>query len=779
MKISVNWLREYIDCQLPVAELEALLRRAGLEVASVETRGAAIDKVVVARIVESNPHPNADRLSVCRVDDGSGVPRQIVCGAKNYKPGDHVPLALPGAVLPGDFKIKTGKLRGVESEGMLCSAKELRLAEDSEGLLILPPDSVPGAPLSTLFPPDTLLELEITPNRPDWLSHLGVAREIGIFTRQPVKPPVLPAPPVEPAGEAVRLETPDCSYYTLRRIRGVKVGPSPQWLRDRLTSVGLRPINNVVDVTNFLLFELGQPLHAFDAAKISGGLRVRRAVAGETFRALDGRDYTLREDFVVIADANRVAALAGVMGGEDSGVTEATTDILLESAVFEAGAVRRASRALGLVSDSSYRFERGIDPEMAAAASARAAELILEIAGGTADAAVLEAGTHWARVEIPLRHARVRSVLGVDWSNAEIEEAITRVGLERVSGGEDSVWTVPGFRREVHREADLIEEIVRVIGIDRVPGVAHGLFAAASPSDRAYDFAMTLRHRLAGAGFHEARTSTLVSVADAAWFGPAVELKNPFGDDQSRLRTSLLPGLLAALQRNADLGTKTVCLFESGRVFYPEGESQRLALVATGDVRRSSWRGDAARAWDIFDAKGVVGDLVGRNAVFLPLAEPPAPFGAALAVFLNGGRIGLVGQLHPAEARRRGTEGAILAAEFDTTAWIDARPGAVATEPLAKFPASTRDIALVAPQELSYAEVEQALVAQKEELLATVELFDLFTDPTGEKLPADRKSLAISLTFRSPGRTLNTEEVNAATDRLKAGLKERLGVDFR
>ena len=780
MKVSLNWLREFVDCQLSADELEALFRRAGLEVASVETRGADFDKVVVAQVLESAQHPNADRLSVCKVDDGSGTPRQIVCGAKNYKVGDKVPLALPGAVLPGDFKIKTGKLRGVESEGMLCSAKELKLAEEADGLLILPKDAAVGSPIGNCFPPDVLFELEITPNRPDWLNHLGVAREITVFTGLPLADPGIPAPSTAHAGAAVEIEAKECSYYTLRRIRGVKVGKSPQWLADRLAAVGLRPVNNVVDITNYVLFELGQPLHAFDAAKIEGSLHVRRAAEGENFRALDGRDYKLREDLLVIADDKRTVALAGVMGGEDSGVTAATTDILLESAVFDPGFVRRASRTLGLISDSSYRFERGVDPEMVASASARAAELIVQIAGGMAEDVVLEAGSHWARTEIALRHAHVRSFLGLDISDQEIEESLSKVGLEKSSGGGDSTWSVPGFRHELTREVDLIEEIARVIGIERIPSQTTGPFAASSAPDAAYDFVMARRHSLVGTGFSEARTSTLVSPADAAWFGPAVELKNPFGDDQSRLRTSLLPGLLAALKRNADLGAPAIRLFECGRVFSVSGEASRIALVATGALAQPDWRGTAGRNWDIFDLKGAVTGLAGlRDEDFAPIPNPPLPFGAAIEVFKNGIRIGLLGTLHPAEARKLDAAAAVVAAEFDAAAWQGAVNPIEAVKPLPKFPASSRDIALTASLQLSYGDVRAAVLAQNEPLLESVSLFDLFTDPSGKNLSTDKKSLAISLTFRSGGRTLTTEEVNATTDRLKAGLKERLGVDFR
>lgn len=780
MKISINWLRDFVDCQLPASELEALLRRAGLEVAGIDQRGAAIDNVVAAEILESTQHPNADRLSVCKVNDGSSEPRQIVCGAKNYKVGDKVPLALPGAVLPGDFKIKTGKLRGVESEGMMCSAKELRLAEDSEGLLILPPETAPGTPIKELFPAETILELEITPNRSDWLSHIGVAREIGVFTGLPVKEPKLALPPTATAEGQVRIESEACSIYTLRRISGVKVGPSPQWLRDRLAAVGLRSVNNVVDVTNYVLFELGQPLHAFDAAKISGPLIVRTATEGEAFRALDGREYKLPAGSLVIADTNGPAALAGVMGGEGSSVTESTTDILLESAVFEPSGVRCASRALGLFSDSSYRFERGVDPEGVANASARAVDLILQVAGGTAEPALLVSDKCPERGKVSLRHARVRDLLGISLSNAEIESSLARVGLEKLAAGDETRWSIPGYRRELRRETDLIEEIARIVGIEKIPSLAQGPFAASSDADAAYDFAMNLRRSLAGMGFHEARTSTLVSAADVSHFGDAVALKNPFGDDQSQLRNSLVPGLLAALRRNLDQGAKSIALFECGRVFRTAGEGQRLAIVLTGERHEISWRGETARAWDLFDLTGAVRQLasLGEQDV-VPLTPPVPPFGVCADVFLHGKKIGTVGQLTPPMAREIGASAPLLAAEFDLDLWRAAATAKTSVAALAKFPGSARDIAFLAPLALPYGEVRSLIEALKEHLLESVRLFDLFTDSKGEKIPSDKKSIAISLTFRSPERTLTADEIQAAADRIKAALREKLSVDFR
>ena len=775
MKISLNWLRDFIDCTLPAPELETLLRRAGLEVASIGGRGVSIDKVVVAEILESTQHPNADRLSVCKVNDGTAHPRQIVCGAKNYKVGDKVPLALPGAVLPGDFKIKPGKLRGVESEGMMCSSKELRLAEDAQGLLILPPASVPGTPLKELFPAETLLELEITPNRPDWLSHLGVAREIAAFTGGQVKNPK-PALPkaTEPSPALIADPADKTTFYTLRKISGIKVGPSPQWLADRLAAVGLRPINNVVDATNYILFELGQPLHAFDAAKVSGSLRVRPATEGENFQALDGKTYQLPAGSLVIADGSGPAALAGVMGGESTGVTESTTEILLESAYFDPARVRRASRSLGLFSDSSYRFERGIDPEGVATASARAVELILELAGGSASETLQTAGELPPRHQLALRHDRVRSLLGLEIPDSEIDTALTRVGLKSLGG---SKWEIPGYRREITREADLIEEVARVVGIEKIPSRTEGTFSPGSDADAAYDFAMELRRRLAGMGFHEARTGTLVPNAGTQDFGGSVELKNPFGDDQSRLRNSLVPGLLAAIRRNIDQGAKSIPLFEVGRIFTPAGEGERLAIAATGERQTPDWRGEPTRPWDIFDLLGAMKNLTGAETQ--PLANPPAPFGAAVEILHSGKKIGTAGQLHPGTARELGATHPVLAAEFDLSAWRPLAPRNATTAPLAKFPGSARDIAFTAPLLLPYGEVRAAIASLNEPLLESIALFDLFTDPKGEKIPADKKSLAVSLVFRSPDRTLTAEEVQSATDRIKSHLRKNPALEFR
>src|SRR5512133_1964982 len=394
MKFSVNWLREFVELPPSIEALAELLTMSGVEIEAIEKHGVDFEHVVIAQINESKAHPNADRLSVCIVDDGSGTKRQIVCGAKNYKVGDKVPLALPGAELSGGLRIRASKLRGVESEGMLCSAKELGVAEDAAGLLILSPETKIGTPIRDLFPLDTILDVEITPNRGDLLSHFGLAREIAALTNKPVRLPSTSAggAPARQKKDVVISAMRECPFYSARRIENVKVGPSPDWLRAKIESVGIRSINNVVDVSNFVMLELGQPTHAFDAEKLDGDINVRLARKGEKFLALDGKTYALTPDNLVIADDQRAVGIAGVMGGEESGVTESTRNVLLESAYFLPASIRRTARDLNLPSDASYRFERGVDPQMILAASRRTTELICEVAGATAVHTIAVAG---------------------------------------------------------------------------------------------------------------------------------------------------------------------------------------------------------------------------------------------------------------------------------------------------------------------------------------------------------------------------------------------------
>ncbi len=780
MNISLNWLREFVAWNGTPAALGELLVRTGIEVASVTTKGADFPQVVVAQILESTQHPNADRLSVCKVDDGSGHPRQIVCGAKNYKVGDKVPLALPGAVLPGDFKIKVGKLRGVESEGMLCSAKELNLAEDSAGLLILSPDAPVGKPISDLFPPETIFELEITPNRSDWLSHVGVAREVAAFSNEKLSW-ARPVAGVTRMGGVTVDDGTLCPFYSVRRIRNVKVGPSPQWLKQRLEAIGVRSINNIVDITNFVMMEMGQPLHAFDAAKVSGDIHVRTARAGEKFLALDGREYLLSDDQLVIADQASALALAGVMGGEHSGVSESTTEILLESALFQTTSIRRTGRVLDLHSDSSYRFERGVDPAGILAASARATQLIVEIAGGEPEDETLVAGELPASsFEIVLSARRVKSLLGLEVSSDEIRRALSGLGLTLVQDGEESTtWLTPSHRLDLLREVDLIEEISRVVGIERITGRLAATPAEPGKADALYDFQMSMREQLAGQGFSEARTSTLISEGMLWLQEPAKRLKNPLGEDQAFLRTSLLPGLLNAVERNIRHGARTIALFEVGRTFHAEGaeETSSLAIVLSGENSAANWRGEKSRQLDWHDAKGVLQSLTRRELTWSKI-EAQAPLIFAAEIRVGDQVLGLIGQISPSAARAISAKAPVLVAELDLEILRTLAENREYRE-ISKFPAVTRDIAVVCPVTMPYGEIEQVLRDAKDELLFSVEPFDIFNDPAGERLPADRKSVAISLTFRASGRTLTNEEVNISCERLKQELKTKLGVDFR
>ncbi len=789
MKLSLKWLRESVDFDGTPAQLSDLLTFAGVEVEDIQTRGVDIAGIVVAQILESKQHPNADRLSVCQVDDGSGQgPRQIVCGAKNYRVGDKVPLALPGAVLPGDFKIKEGKLRGELSAGMMCSGKELGLGEDHSGLLILPADSRIGAPIRELFPAETVLEIEVTPNRPDLLSHVGVAREISALTGKPLKR--LPLEPTDAEGDpgvTVEIEAgarEGCPFYTATRVDGVVVGPSPAWLREHLESVGLRPINNIVDIANFVMMELGQPLHAFDLAKLGGGgIRVRLAQAGESLHALDGKHYKLQPHQLVIGDAAGVgSALGGVMGGEESGVTAATTSIVLEAAWFQPSLIRRTSRETGLSSDSSYRYERGVDPAAVESGARRALALIREIAGGSlrpmvrsGDLAALSAPRG-----IPFRHARLESVLGVPVAPARVDQILTALGLAKQVEG----WSAPSFRRDLEREIDLIEEITRVVGLDAVPGRAQGRIAPGSASDRAYDAQQDLRRRLAALGFHEARTLSLVSAKDAAAGADAPFLKNPMSEDQVALRPSLLPGLLACAARNARAGRADLRLFELGRVFStatPAGTSEpmHLALVVTGAVTERSWREGAPRATDLYDLRAVLEALVPVGAPLELERAEPADLALAVEISRAGRKLGLAGMLRPAAAEALDLRGAVLVAMLDADVLLSFAAGERRFTPLPRFPAVTRDLAIVVDQSIGHAAISGAMRASKEPLLTGVTPFDVFTDASGVKVPADKKSVAYSLTYRSEDRTLTTEEVNVAHARVKKALGEVVAVQFR
>src|SRR5437867_6687665 len=774
MKFSINWLREFVDLPESPEEIAGLLTRAGVETENIETRGAKIDNVIVSQITASSRHPNADRLTVCEVDDASGTKRQIVCGATNYKVGDKVPLALPGTKLPNGTEIRKSKLRGVESEGMLCSPIELGLGDDASGLLILSPDAKIGMPIGDLFPADTILDVEITPNRGDLLSHFGLAREIAALTGKKLREP----PPLRTAdttaSEVKISASRECPFFSARKIDNVKVGPSPQWLRAKIESVGIRSINNIVDVSNFVMLELGQPTHAFDADKLKGDINVRLARDGEKFLALDGKTYSLKPDNLVVADQERAIGIGGVMGGEETAVTDSTKNILLEAAYFLPASIRRTARDLNLPTDASYRFERGVDPEMILRASQRATELIQEIAGGTPAKEInLDGKLPPNPADVSLSYDKCDRVVGTSIKPKAIDEILTGFGLIKTSAAKTTKWKIPSYRRDLQRDVDLIEEVVRAYGAEKIPGTNRSRFTPSSAADDSHDLESLMRERLVAAGLKRLRMSKLLPRERFAFGEKAIELRNPLSEDAVALRPSILAGLLPVLDRNIRAGAEHVAIFEIGRTFIPPSgkEERHLGVLLWGNVAgAANWRSVSNRSLDLFDLKGalecVVPNLSFRPGEFPDLALP-------VDVFSGDRMIGFGGQLSSAKTT---ASGAVFVAELHADLLLVPDDLKKKFREIEKFPAVTRDIAMIMPEEISHEKIWRAIHEPREALLESAELFDVFS---GGELRAARKSLAYRLTYRDRSRTLTNEEVNAAHAKIRERLRRDLGAELR
>ena len=780
MKFSVNWLREFVDLPKNPEEIAELLTRAGIETKNIETRGANIDKVIVSQIAASSRHPNADRLTVCEVDDGSGTKRQIVCGATNYKVGDKVPLALPGTKLPNGTEIRKSKLRGVESEGMLCSPIELGLGEDASGLLILSPDAKVGAPIGDLFPADTILDVEITPNRGDLLSHFGLAREIAALTGKKLKStPRESKIDIKKSGVTITA-TRECPIFSARKIDNVKVGPSPQWLRAKIESVGIRSINNIVDVSNFVMLELGQPTHAFDADKLKGDINVRLAQDGEKFLALDGKTYSLKPDNCVVADQERAVGIGGVMGGEETGVADSTKNILLEAAYFLPASIRKTARELNLPSDASYRFERGVDPEMVLRASHRATELIQEIAGGTPAKEIHLAGQLPPDpADVSLSYDKCDRVVGIEIKPKTINEILEGFGLKKTKTERKnglSKWKIPSYRRDLQRDVDLIEEVVRAYGADKIPGTDRSRFTPSSPADHAHDLESQMRERLVAHGLFEIRTSKLIPRSASAFIQGAVELRNPLSEDHVALRPSLIGGLLGVLERNINAGAESVAIFEIGRAFIPPSgkEERHLAILLWGNVTSAAnWRSQTKRNLDLFDLKGalagVVPNLSFRASKFPDLALP-------VDIYSGDRMIGFGGQLSSAKSS---APGRVLVAELHADLLLAKGESAKKFRELDRYPSITRDIAMIVPEKLTHSEILRVIEEPAEPLLESLQLFDVFETRDGITFGPAAKSLAYTLTYRAKNRTLTNEEVTEVHARIREKLKCELGVTLR
>ena len=794
MLVSRNWLADHLDLSgLSNSEFDDILTFAGVEVEGISEQGVSTDSVVVARIVQTEQHPNADRLSVTQVDAGEGELRQIVCGAKNYKVGDKVPCALPGAELPGGFTIGETVMRKVESRGMLCSAVELGLGTDHSGLMILPSEWETGKPLHQFVENDTIFEIEVTPNRPDLLSHHGMAREVAALTGRNLKTPEIPSAKLAPAGASLNLEDQEtCPFYTAVHIKNVTVGESPDWLKSRLEAIGLRPINNVVDLTNFVLHELGQPLHAFDASKVNGGIRVRYAGEGEEFSALDEETYTLTATDCVISDQSGSAlALGGVMGGEESGVTESTRDVILESAWFDPPSIRRTARRLNLHSDSSYRFERGVDPQGVLKASALAAKLIAELTGGTTEEPTLCAGEAPTLAgTVTLDPARLQQLVGGAVSMEDANQSLKRLGLTPCG---DDQWQVPSYRLDLQRHIDLAEEVVRVAGLDSIP--ARNLSSTAIPTtvDARYDLELDLKKQLAALGFYETQTIKLIAenqLRDALPLRPLhegdiIRVSLPLSEDHSVMRPSLAPSLLSTASRNVRQGAKAVRFFETGRCFRnagggkaPDLEMDALGILLGGSSQPDFWESLQDTASDAFTLKGVIETILPDAQVQLVSAQP-GNFLQAAQVLANGKTIGSFAQLSPSRGRELDLEFPVYLAELDLTRVCDLRGGGSRVVELPQFPGSSRDASMEVPVDLANAEIEKSIRKLNEPLLVSFGCFDVFRDSSGQKLTADRKSVAYSFNYRAADRTLKSDEVDAAHQKVLQHLENALPISYR
>ncbi len=802
MKVSLNWLKQYIELKSSPEELAHSLTMAGLEVEEISKRGEIPDGVVVAKILSREKHPNSDHLSICQVDAGNGSVVQIVCGAPNCDAGNTVPLATLGTVFQGeegekDFVINKCKLRGVESFGMMCSERELGLSSEHGGLMILPSDLTPGTPLGDIIEKDTVYTVEITPNRPDWLSHWGVARDIAALCGGRRFFPSTSLPSVEGFeswGHLVDVQAKDlCPEYTARVIRGIKVGKSPQWLKERLESVGIRSINNIVDVTNFVMMEFGIPLHAFDTRFLDEKrIVVRRAEEGEKITALDGKEYQLDSSMLVIADAKKPVAIAGVMGGEYSGVVDDTTEILLESAYFKPSSIRATSRKLGLTSDASYRFERGVDPDMLENASARAAGLILEVAGGTLVSTLVKVSSMKPNhPRILCRFSKIRSLLGMDVSNERMIEIFRLLGLGVSDMTDDTcLVTIPGFRADIRENADLAEEVARIHGLDKLPAIPVNAKRVASFRADAYSAMEQLRNQLTAAGLDECVNTSMIDEKSA--LGDLIfekddllAMNNPISLDLAILRPSLLPGMLATVKRNVSRKNSNLALFEMGRVFcknpakYPE-ERDELVILLTGRAHPERYSAERNVAYDFYDVKGILESLLEtrriQNFSFAAAKDPRFVDGVCAELKIDGKSAGIFGKFNDRMTKGMRLGHDLFGGVIQLDRFLTAEEKSSLYVPISQFPPVSRDVAFVAPRELENSKVIEFIWNADVPNLVNVEIFDVFT---GEPLKDGARSMAYSLTFRSSERTLTDQEVNDTHEKLRAKLASGLGVELR
>ena len=792
MLVPYNWLKELVEFDYSADELAEKLTMAGLEVETIVRRGKQGSGVIVGAIESVEPHPNADRLVLCKVDAGDQM-LNIVCGATNMAPGDKVPVALHGATLPGGVRIKKGKIRGAESEGMLCSAKELELGEDADGIMILPARLEVGADLSSALGLDEpILDVQVTPNRCDWTSMVGVAREVAVMAGTPLQMPEISfrkgEVPIDTL-TSVQIDDPEmCPRYAARVMRGVRVGPSPDWMQDKLVKGGLRPINNVVDATNYVLLELGQPLHAFDYDLLAENrIVVRRAHHGEQIVTLDGEERALLPDILVIADAVKPVAIAGIMGGRETEVTATTGNILIESAYFDPGTIRRGSKKMGLSTEASYRFERGADPEMVLAAADRAAGLIQELAGGE-----LAVGTidnypqRFTPAQVHLRPARANALLGTDMSEAEMADMLGKLAFDVESRDAQLSVTVPSFRGDVRREADLIEEIARVRGYDRITSTRPRAAVVLPRRNEEFAFSKEVTDALLSLGMTEIITLSFSCPEDMERMGSAnaadqmVTLMNPMTERQSALRASLIPGIMWTLERNSRRGRPDCTVFEVGRIFTPSStgtqpdETLMVAGAVMGEAIAHHWQRSGTDG-DFYYLKGLVAALLDKlhcPDVSFQTGTHPALSDKACAEICVGGTVsGFTGEVREAVRDRFGVADPVFVFELNLDLLRPLSGVLPLHQPIPKFPSSGRDLAIIVAEQVRAQDLIALILSTGGEIVRDVTLFDLYR---GSQIPAGMKSLAFSIKYLATDRTLTDEEVN----RLHQKITEALAVKF-
>ncbi|MGP9814088.1 phenylalanine--tRNA ligase subunit beta [Rhodopseudomonas sp. NSM] len=801
MKLTLSWLKDHLDTDEPLDALADKLTMIGLEVEGIEDKAKALAPFTIARVISAEKHPNADKLQVCSVDVGNGAPVQVVCGAPNARAGLVTVFAPPGTFIPAkNITLGIGNIRGVESRGMLCSAAELELSEDHDGIIELPAD----APVGQGFAEwaglgDPVLDINLTPNRQDCAGISGIARDLaaagmGKFKNPSIKPVKGDFPcPVKVSVEDDKL----CPGFALRLVRGVKNGPSPDWLQQRLTAIGLRPINALVDITNFLTFDRSRPLHVFDAAKVEGDLVVRRAKDGETLLALDGRTYTLDSNVCVIADAHGVESLAGIMGGEASGCSDDTTDVLIESALWNEINIAQSGRRLGINTDARYRFERGVDPAFMLPGLDLATHLVMQFCGGTPSEAIVVGNAFGEDRVIDFPLSEVKRLAGIEVPFTEVRRILTHLGFMVAGSGAVVKVAVPSWRSDVHGKADIVEEIVRIVGVDKVPMTPFERGDAPRKPVLTQIQTRTRRAKraLAARGLTEAVTWSFISKPSAEAFGggqPELALANPIASDLSDMRPSLLPGLIAAAQANADRGTPDLALFEVGQIF--KGDQPQDQFIAASGVRRgvASAQG-LGRHWS---GSAQASALDAKADAFAVLAAAGAPMAGLqiatnkLPAWLHPGRSGAIqigpqnvlghfGELHPRVLEQLHADGPLVAFEVILDRIPDAKQRPTRAKPaleLSAFQPVSRDFAFIVDRKVAAADLVRAAQGIDKKLITSVGVFDVYE---GKGIDPDKKSIAIAVTLQPRDKTMTDQEIDAVGEKIVAEVTKKTGGTLR